>query len=87
MWPGAPAGAVGARRAAFSATSIGASSRSGVEVALHGDAVADALPRVHRGVRQSTPITVPPASRWSSSSVAVPVPKWITGTPVAVSTS
>ena len=34
------------------------------------------------GVHQSTPMTVPPASRIDSSSVAVPVPKWMTGTPV-----
>ena len=31
------------------------------------------------GIRQSSPITSPPASRIGSSSVAVPVPKWIVG--------
>ena len=31
------------------------------------------------GIRQSSPITSPPASRICSSSVAVPVPKWIVG--------
>ena len=34
-----------------------------------------------RSTRQSRPITSPPASRMSGSSVAVPVPKWITGVP------
>ena len=33
-----------------------------------------------RGVRQSTPITVPPASRCTASRWPVPVPKWIFGT-------
>ncbi len=33
-----------------------------------------------RSIRQSSPITVPPASRWSSSRVEVSVPKWIEGT-------
>src|SRR5262249_35214126 len=36
---------------------------------------------VSSSTRQSRPITWPPASRMSRSSVAVPVPKWMTGTP------
>src|ERR1700740_160459 len=33
------------------------------------------------GIRQSTPITSPPAAAKSSSSPAVSVPKWMIGTP------
>jgi hypothetical protein len=32
-----------------------------------------------RSMRQSTPITSPPASRMAPSSPAVSVPKWMTG--------
>src|SRR6266568_4936296 len=40
-----------------------------------------------RGMRQSTPITSPPAREKSASSPAVSVPKWITGTPDAAASS
>ena len=39
------------------------------------------------GMRQSTPMTSPPASAIASSRVAVPVPKWSTGTPVEAAAS
>ena len=35
------------------------------------------------GIRQSRPITSPPATAIFSSSVAVPVPEWIVGTSTA----
>ena len=50
-----------------------------VEVALHAAVVADRSQPQSSGIRQSSPITSPPASRICSSSVAVPVPKWIVG--------
>ena len=43
--------------------------------------LARAGPRLgRRSTRQSRPMTLPPASRWSSSSEPVSVPKWIDGT-------
>ena len=39
------------------------------------------------GTRQSTPITLAPASRISVSSSPVPTPKWISGTPASASPS
>ena len=54
----------------------------GIEVALDGHSRARGA--AHAGAistRQSSPMTSPPASRMRGSRVAVPVPKWITGTP------
>ena len=68
-------------------TSHGASSTAGSRLPCTAT-LAEPPTRCHAsssGVRQSMPITSPPASRISGSSSPVPTPKWITGTSRSVS--
>ena len=76
-----PAGAARARRAPPSrpAPTGRAAPRGRGSPARRG--LADRAQPSSSGIRQSSPITSPPAAAIAGSSVAVPVPKWIVGTP------
>ena len=82
MWPARPAGArqhvVHARQQARQRRE----ERVRLQVALHRARRGRCASQPSSsGVRQSTPITSPPASRCSASRCPVPVPKWMSGTP------
>ena len=85
MWPGRPPARARMSRASASTTGHGASSTAGSRLPCTARSGTFAQP-VSSGIRQSSPITSPPAAAISSSRVAVPVPKWIVGTSTAART-
>ena len=70
-----------ARRRALRISGIGASSAIGSRLPCTATSWPRRAHAASRSTRQSRPMTSPPASRRHSSRPAVPVPKWITGTP------
>ncbi len=84
MCPGRPPARRSTSSAPASIRSIGPSSSVGSRLPWMARSCPMSVQASSSGIRQSAPTTSPPASAISGSRVAVPVPKWIVGTPVAV---
>ena len=79
MWPGRPAAWSRIRRAWRSISSSGANRTTGSRFPWTATPGPSRSQASASSTRQSRPMTSPPASRWSSSSEPVSVPKWIDG--------
>ena len=83
MWPGRPPARASTSRTAASIRSHGPSSTAGSRLPCTPRSSPTAAQPASSGMRQSRPITSPPVAAMSASSVDVPVPKWIVGTPAS----